>query len=62
MWDDRDMDEHTVFDHKPRENGIIQYHNHHLPMGINERIYTGLPMGGNGVPGGRITSPGKKHE
>ena len=63
MWADRDMDEHSVFDHKPRENGINhhpQYHHHHVPMtGGDNRIYSGLPIGGNGAPGGRIISPGK---
>ena len=63
MWADRDMDEHSVFDHKPRENGIShhpQYHHHHVPMtGGDNRIYSGLPVGGNGAPGGRIISPGE---
>jgi hypothetical protein len=41
MWADRDMEEHSVFDHKPRENGIhSQYALPHLQHNIGDRIYS----------------------
>jgi hypothetical protein len=65
MWADRDMEEHSIYDHKPRENGLNSlysqphlnnYSNHHLG---HVPIYSGQSNGGNGViiGGGRILSP-----
>lgn len=63
MWADRDLEEHSVFDHKQRENGINalyaqphmnSHHMSHVP------IYAGQTNGGNGViisGNGRILSP-----
>lgn len=62
MWADRDIDEHSVFDHKPRENGNgnaigigvgIHTQFHHHPL---DRIYS-THLGGNGHPGTRIITP-----
>ena len=54
MWADREMEEHSVFDHKPRDNGIgigngigihpqysIPHLQHNLQMSNGDRIYSG---------------------
>ena len=65
MWaTDRDLEEHSVFDHKSRENGLNAiysqphlngHHTHHIP------IYSGVGghhNGGNGIiVSSRIMSP-----
>ena len=67
MWADRDMEEHSVFDHKPIENGLnalyaqphININSHHQQHMSHVPIYAGQTNGGNGViiSGGRILSP-----